>query len=166
MEGETHQRMRENLKEALGGFKPKSSHEKDGRINIYHGEPVPENWLSDVDFVLLSNGAVKILIEIKDEDITPKVILGTIEATDLASKCVVGKEEPREVKDATLFIVVNSRALRGSGKRKSHKPEQLKLIKKLMKKRLGNGCLKNLEIFEFDQDEKDFKELKNRLKKY
>jgi len=153
--------MRENLKKALGknGFKLKSSHEKGGRINLYYGKPAPENWLSAVDLVLLSNGAVKNLIEIKDKDITPKVILGTIEATDLASKCAVGKEEPKEVKGATLFIVVNSRALRGSGKRKSHKPDQLKLIRGLMKKRLGKGCLTNLEIFEFDQNEKDFKKL-------
>jgi len=167
-EGETHQRIRNNLKTALSSFELKSSHCGEGRINLYHlksGEkPEPKNWLSDVDLVLLSNGAIKILIEIKDKDITPKVILGIIEATDLATKCVVGKEEPKEVKDATLFIVVNSEALKGSGTRESQKPDQLELIGELMEKRLGNGCLKNLEIFtEFDQDEKDFRKLNERI---
>lgn len=162
MEGKRHQQMRTNLVKALAnsGFEVKTSHEKGhGKINLYHKEKGLEKWLSDVDLVLLKDGEIRNLIEIKDRDITPKVILGTIEATDLATKCVVGKEE-KDVKNAMLFIVVNSQALQGSKRRKSCKPAQLELIEELMRKRLGRGSLIGLKIFhEFNQDEKNFEEL-------
>lgn len=166
MEGEIHKQIRKNLMKALekNEFKPRSSHEEYGRIYLYHGEKAPENWLSDADLVLPSNGAIRHLIEIKHRDVTPKVILGVIEATDLATKCAIGKGEPIEVKNVTLFVVLNSQALQGHGKRKSHKPEQVKLLEKLMKERLGKGSLTDLRIFDFGQDEKDFGELIQALK--
>ena len=139
-EGEWHKKVRKKLikKYEKEGFKIESSHE-DKTIVLSLGEAHRDTFLSDADLVVFKNNKIKKIIEIQDEKIRPKDIIGIIKATDLCDRCKIDKNK-YSLSDVELIIYYPKQ------EKKSKKSEQFQLIKDNLK---VDGCI---GVFNFEED--------------
>jgi len=146
IEGKWHKNIREEIFKELRKSNPYvfSSHSDYSKLELFRGDVIRENCLSDADIVVFDSGNKKIerIIEIENE-INPKKFIGIVLATDFCSACRIrGKNHPLE--KISLSIICR--------KPKERSKKALKL--KVMKKPLDN-IIKNTKgsLAEFDWEE-------------
>jgi len=141
-EGNWHKKVRINLikKYENEGYRVESSH-GDKSIRLYRGKPSDVTFLSEADIVLFNDEHIEKIIEIKDQDITPKIMVGTIETTDLCDRCKVNNEI-YDLQSIELLIVYKKQ------KEASVKSDQLQLIKENL---IVDGCLKDFDFEVIDE---------------
>lgn len=134
-EGEWHKKVRKRIKKEYKGYTVKFAHD-DKKIQLSIGEAHLDTILSEPDVVILKDGIIKRIIEIKYKDILPKIMAGTVVITDICNQCKIDNK-PYELSNVFLDIVYKKPA------EGSKKQEQLELIKKNLK---VDGCLKNYDF--------------------
>jgi len=139
-EGEWHKKVRKRIKKEYEdrGCTVKFSHD-DKTIALSIGEAHLDTILSEPDVVILKDGIIKRIIEIKYDDILPKIMAGTVVITDICNQCKIDNK-PYELSNVFLDIVYK-KPVKGSKKR-----EQLQLIKDNLK---VDGCLREKK-FDFE----------------
>ncbi len=154
-EGENHKRMRERVRCIL----EEEGFETGDEVPLYikYQKPLSDNRVSEADILAIKRGQI-LLIEVEDtEDPSPKLLIGDVATTNLASECRF-KGEPLRLSNVGLFIVTRE------FKKNSRKEPQLSLIMKHLK--LGDGCLTDFyvcPIRKFEEKlKKELTEAKNR----
>lgn len=149
-EGEKHKQKVEKITQPL----EKKGFEVNTEIYLYieYERPFSAHRISICD-ILAKREDKTLLVEIEDkEDPSPKLILGDVCTTNLASEYVVddNDDEPIPISDAKLLVI--TRKL----KEKSKKEEQFSNIKECLE--LQKGCLEDYEIVPFDNFEETLQE--------
>jgi len=146
IEGKWHKKTREEIFRELKRSNPYvfSSHSDYSKLELFKGDVIRENCLSDADIVVFDseNNKIERIIEIENE-INPKKFIGIVLATDFCSMCrIKGKNYPLE--KISLQIIYRKPKM---GSRKA-----LKL--KVMKKPLDNIIKKtkgSLAVFDWEE---------------
>jgi hypothetical protein len=143
VEGKWHKKNRKALisRYKQEGYMVESSHENKV-IGLYRGQPSRSTFLSDADIILFKDKAIVKIVEVKDRDITPKVMAGIVSITDICDICKIDNKLYK-LKDIELIIAYKKQ------KAKSRKAEQFRIIKDCIKL---NGCLKKINFFEIDEE--------------
>jgi len=138
-EGEWHKKVRKRIKKEYEdrGYTVKFSHD-DKTIVLSIGEAHLDTVLSEPDVVILKDDVIKKIIEIKYNDIQPKIMAGTVVITNICNQCKID-DESYELSNVFLSIVYK-KPVEGSKKQ-----EQLELIKKNLK---VDGCLRDFDFKE------------------
>jgi hypothetical protein len=138
VEGTEHKRIRERIIKFLKHNKYKcfSGHiDSDQDLGLFKDKKGADTHFSDADILILNNDDKIIsIIEIKDEDIQPKQIIGIIGATSICNKFIDKNGNEFKFDHPSLYIVIRDELLNKPG---SKKKQQMRLIKENLSIQLG-----------------------------
>ncbi len=126
-EGRWHKKVRDKISRNLDSKNIEYRHSHGAnKVPLFLDKKVltRSTQLSDADFVVLKEDAVRYIIEIETGAPTPKKIIGIICATDLSEVCSKG-DTPIRIEKAKLFIITQKRETNKPGSRKSKQYENI-----------------------------------------
>ena len=120
-----------------------TSHAGIANLNLYRGEKIRANCLSDTDIVVFDNNKITHIIEV-ESTVQPKHIIGDILATHLCDNCVIHKKGKFPLKNIHLKIIYKK------AKPGSKKTMKMVVIEKPLKEAIKKikGCLSSFEFEE------------------
>ena len=126
-EGKVHEGIRLRISNIIDerGYKYLSGH-SDQNLGLFSDRKSHETHFSDADILVLDeNNKIVSIIEIKDEDVRPKEIIGIIGSTSICNK-FIDKSGEYQFNNPSLYIVIKDETLNKIG---SKKRPQMDLIK-------------------------------------
>jgi len=102
-------------------------HTGGSNLKLYCQVADVKTHLSSPDILLLDddNRLVESIIEVKDQDVSPKNILGILASTSICNRFLDKDGAPYEIKETQLYVVINDKVLSKIG---SGKEDQMALI--------------------------------------
>ena len=128
-EGEVHKGVRLRISNIIEerDYKCFSGHGGYQKLSLFSNRKSNETHFSDADILVLDeNNKIISIIEIKDEDVRPKEIIGIIGSTSICNKFIDKNNVEYQFNNPSLYIVIKDEIL---NKRGSKKRLQMDLIK-------------------------------------